>query len=195
MADETQDLNSPSRNQRKEFFVVGIGASAGGISALREFFSNVPADSGMAYVVIMHLSPQHESNLAAVLQNHAAIPVTEVTATIIVEPNHVYVIPPSKYLVMVDGIIRLTEPERPRGGHTSIDLFFRTLAEHYGKDAVAIVLSGTGADGTLGLGAVRGGGRFCYRAGTGHAEYPDMPRNAIGTDLVDIVLPVAEMPG
>jgi two-component system CheB/CheR fusion protein len=191
---KAQGNDTSQQNPRKDFFVVGLGASAGGISALREFFTHVPADSGMAYVVIMHLSPQHESNLSAVLQNHVAIPVTEVTATVKVEPNHVYVIPPTKYLVMVDGVIRLTQPERPRGGHTSIDLFFRTLAQHYGKDAVAIVLSGTGADGTLGLGRVKEEGGFVIAQDPAEAEYSDMPRSAIATDLVDLVLPVAEMP-
>src|ERR1700733_14065093 len=97
------------------FFVVGIGASAGGIKALSDFFSNVPPDSGMAYVVILHLSAQHESNLPALIQSRTSIPVTQVTQTVEVERNHVYVIPPSKYLVMMDGIILLTEPERSRG--------------------------------------------------------------------------------
>ena len=123
--------------------VVGIGASAGGIAALRHFFSRVSADSGLAFVVILHLSPQHESNLAAVLQTHTKIPVTQVNETVRVQPDHVYVIPPNKYLVIEDGNIKLTEPERVRGGHSSIDLFFRTLADAYGKDAVGIVLSGT----------------------------------------------------
>jgi two-component system CheB/CheR fusion protein len=121
------------------FLVVGIGGSAGGITALKEFFSRVTPDSGLVFVVILHLSPQHESNLAAVLQTHTSIPVTQINETVRVQPNQVYVIPPSKYLVIEDGNIKLTEPERMRGGHSSIDLFFRTLADAYGKDAVGIV--------------------------------------------------------
>ena len=116
------------------------------------------------------------------------------TQNVEVERNHVYVIPPSKYLVMMDGVIRLTEPERPRGAHTSIDLFFRTLAKAYGKDAVAILLSGTGADGTLGLGQVKEEGGFVIAQDPDEAEYADMPRSAINTSRVDLVMPVAEMP-
>src|SRR5437899_5081153 len=104
--------------QTDSLFVVGIGASAGGIPSLREFFSHVRDDSGMAYVVVLHLSPQHESNLPEVLQNRTSIPVTQVTEGVKVERNHVYVIPPSKYLMVTDGVIRLTEPERPRGAPT-----------------------------------------------------------------------------
>src|SRR5216684_3238132 len=107
MAEEANGSGTTPHKRRNDFFVVGLGASAGGIGALREFFSHVPADSGMAYVVIIHLSPQHESNLSSVLQNHLAVPVTEVTGAVKVEPNHVYVIPPTKYLVVDDGIIRL----------------------------------------------------------------------------------------
>jgi two-component system CheB/CheR fusion protein len=104
----------------------------------------------MAYVVILHLSAAHESSLPELLQARTSIPVTQVTEPVKVEPNHVYVIPPLKYLVMADGMIRLTDPQRSRGAHTSIDLFFRTLADAHGKDGVAILLSGTGADGTIG---------------------------------------------
>ena len=176
------------------FFVVGIGASAGGIRALSDFFSNVPLDSGMAYVVILHLSAQYESNLPALIQSKTVLPVTQVTQSVQVERNHVYVIPPSKYLVMMEGMIRLTEPERPRGMHTSIDLFFRTLAKAYGKDAVAILLSGTGADGTLGIGQVKEEGGLVIAQDPDEAEYADMPRSAINTSRVDLVMPVAAMP-
>ena len=147
----------------------------------------------MAYVVILHLSPQHESNLAELLQSKSSIPVTQVTESVDVTANHVYVIPPSKYLVMMDGSIKLTEVERSRGAHTSIDLFLRTLAETYGKNAIGILLSGTGADGTLGLGRIKEKGGIVIVQDPGEAEYPDMPRNAIDTGLVDLVLPVAEM--
>lgn len=178
----------------RSFFVVGIGASAGGVAALREFFSHVKADSGMAYVVIQHLSPQHVSNLPALLQNQTAVPVTQVSGAVRVEPNHIYVIPPHKYLIMADGSVRLTEPEMMRGSHTSIDLFFRTLAESYRKDAVAILLSGAGTDGTFGLRQIKEAGGFVIAEDPNEAEYPEMPRSAINSGLVDLVLRVAEMP-
>jgi two-component system CheB/CheR fusion protein len=115
---EANGTGSPLPNQPEQFLVAGIGASAGGIGALREFFSHVGPDSGIAYVVVMHLSPEHASNLSSVLQNQTTAPVTEVTATIRIEPNHIYVIPPNKYLMVEDGVIELTEPERRRGSHT-----------------------------------------------------------------------------
>ena len=191
---EANGTGSPPSDGPKQFLVAGIGASAGGIGALREFFSHVSADSGIAYVVVMHLSPEHASNLSSVLQNQTTVPVTEVTATIRIEPNHIYVIPPNKYLMVEDGVIELTEPERRRGSHTSIDLCFRTLAEAHGKDAVAIVLSGTGADGTLGLSRIKENGGFVIVQDPDEAEYADMPRSAINIGMADIILPVAEIP-
>ena len=192
---ESTDSGALAKEPHQDFFIVGIGASAGGISALRQFFSHVEPDIGIAFVVILHLSPQHESNLPALIQNQTALRVTQVTENVTVEPNHVYVIPPSKYLVMMEGKIRLTEPERPRSGHASIDLFLRTLGDAYGKDAIAILLSGTGADGSLGLGRIKEEGGFVIAQEPEEAEYPDMPRAAIDTGLVDLVLPVSEMPG
>jgi two-component system, chemotaxis family, CheB/CheR fusion protein len=174
-------------------FVVGIGASAGGVLALRQFFSRVVPDCGMAFVVILHMSPQHESNLPALLQSQTNLPVTQVNAAVKVEPNHIYVISPNNYLVIADGHIRLTEPQLLRGGHTSIDLFFRTLADAYGKNAIAVLLSGTGKDGTLGLRRIKEEGGFVIAEDPIEAEYGDMPRNAIDSGLVDLVLPVGEM--
>src|SRR5579875_3189287 len=197
MSDNPQSDSHSQANASAQtgFLVVGIGASAGGITALKQFFSHVEPDSGLAYVVILHLSPQHESNLPALLQTQTKIPVTQVTETVTVQPNHVYVIPPNKYLVIEGGTIKLIQPERLRGGHSSIDLFFRTLADAYGKNAVAIVLSGTGADGTLGLRRVKEQGGFAIAQDPHEAEYDSMPRNAIDTGLVDLILPAAQMPG
>ncbi|MGI8469803.1 MAG: chemotaxis protein CheB [Pyrinomonadaceae bacterium] len=135
----------------KDFLVVGIGASAGGIKALKEFFAAMPPDSGMAFVVILHLSQTHESILAHILQGQTEMKVEQVTKTVKVEPNKVYVIPPAKGLAMVDSHIKLTEPTSVKGKRVPIDLFFRTLADAYGKNGIAVVLSGTGSDGTLGL--------------------------------------------
>lgn len=156
-------------SEKNHFLVVGIGASAGGIKALKQFFGNVAADSGVAYVVILHLSPQYESNLAALLQAETKVPVTQVTEAVTLQPNHVYVIPPAKYLGIEDGHIKLIEPERLHGGHTSIDLFFRALADAYHKDAVGVVLSGTGADGTVGLRRIKEAGGFAI------AQIPPKP--------------------
>jgi two-component system CheB/CheR fusion protein len=135
---------------REGFLMVGLGASAGGYQALKQFFQRMPADCGMAFVVILHLSPQHKSNLAELLQRETDMPVAQVTETVKVEPNHVYVIPPTQHLAMTDGHIRLTEPEQFKGKRVPIDLFFRSLAQAYGPQGVCIILSGSGADGTLG---------------------------------------------
>src|SRR5215472_9140488 len=193
LEEHEKDARSATRHD-SNLFVAGIGASAGGIAPLREFFSKVKEDSGIAYVVVLHLSPQHESNLPALLQSKTTLPVTQVTEPLKVESNHVYVIPPLKYLVMSDGMIELTDPERSRGQHTSIDLFFRTLADAYGKDAAAILMSGTGVDGTIGLGRIKEQGGFVIVQDPSEAEYEDMPRSALDAGVVDLVLPAAEMP-
>ncbi len=177
-----------------DFLVVGIGASAGGIKALKEFFTAMPSDSGMAFVVILHLSDEHESSLAQILQSHTTMAVTQVTETVKVVPNHVYVIPPAKGLAMVDGHIQLTDQTRPKGKRVPIDMFFRTLADTYGEKGIAVVLSGTGSDGTLGLKRVKETGGIGIAQEPSEAEYDGMPRSAIDTGLVDLVLPVAEMP-
>ncbi len=196
---KTVEVNAESQASaalaaKKDFLTVGIGASAGGIRPLKEFFAAMPADSGMAFVVILHLSPEHESQLPAVLQPNTAMPVIQVQATVKLEPNHVYVIPPTKYLAMVDGEIRLIEPETIRGKRVPIDLFFRTLADAHGKNGISIVLSGTGADGASGLKRVKEAGGLCIVQDPAEAEYDGMPRSAMATNLVDLILPVGEMP-
>jgi len=176
------------------FITVGLGASAGGISALKQFFAAMPADSGMAFVVILHLSPRHESNLPAILQSETKMPVTQITEAVKVEPNHVYVIPPNRNLAMTDGLIKLTQSERRSGPRVAIDMFFRTLADARGKNSVCVILSGTGSDGTLGLKQIKEREGFAIAQDPEDAEYDGMPRSAIATNLVDWVLPVAEMP-
>lgn len=189
---ESKDLESPA--EQKDFLPVGIGASAGGIKPLKEFFAAMPDDSGMAFVVILHLSPEHESQLPAVLQTNTKMPVIQVQETVKIEPDHVYVIPPTKHLAMMDGEIRLIEPETIRGKRVPIDLFFRTLADAHGKNGVCVVLSGTGADGAAGLKRVKEAGGFCIVQDPAEAEYDGMPRSAIATNLADLILPVREMP-
>jgi two-component system CheB/CheR fusion protein len=187
----------PSNSGGREtgYLTAGIGASAGGINALQQFFSRVTANSGLAYIVILHLSPQHASNLAAVLQAVVRIPVTQVTDTVKIQPNHVYVNPPTEQMVVEDGCLRLVEFDPLKGGHTSIDKFLRSLAEAYQKDAVSVILSGTGSDGTLGLRRIKEKGGFVIAQDPAEAAYDGMPRSAIATGLVDLILPVAEIPG
>ncbi|MDT5271074.1 MAG: two-component system, chemotaxis family, CheB/CheR fusion protein [Acidobacteriota bacterium] len=176
------------------FMVVALGASAGGIRAFKEFFTHAPERSGMAYVVILHLSPEHESRLAEVLQSSTRMPVTQVTESVKVAPDHVYVIPPNRSLSVVDGSLVLSEVTRVEERRAPVDIFFRTLAETHGSRAACVVLSGTGADGSMGLKRVKENGGLAIVQDPSEAEYPDMPRNSIATGLVDLVLPVAEMP-
>ena len=180
--------------QHGAFPVVGIGGSAGSIPALQSFFKAVPANPGMAFVVILHLSPDYESNLAHILGGATAMPVTQVTQTTPIEVNHVYVIPPSHLLSMHDGHIELVQLQRESGRRVAVDLFFRALAESTGARAICLVLSGTDSDGSIGLKRVKERGGLTMAQQPEDAQYDEMPRNAIDTGMVDWVLPVAEMP-
>jgi two-component system, chemotaxis family, CheB/CheR fusion protein len=178
----------------ENFLVVGLGASAGGVQALRDFFSHVPAHTRMAYVVILHLSPDHDSQLAEVLQNATVLPVTKVKQRVRVEPDHVYVIPPNKSLEIKDGHIEVTDVTSSEVRRAPVDIFFRTLAQSHGPRAVSVVLSGTGANGSMGMKRVKEMGGLCIVQDPREAEYDDMPRHSLATGLVDYVLPVAEIP-
>jgi hypothetical protein len=193
-ASDSISVTAPAKNGDDGFLVVGIGASAGGIAALRQFFEKVAPDSGMAYVVILHLSPEHESNLAEVLQFASKIPVSQVTERVRVTPNHVYVVPPNKSMTMDDGHITLLPLKTIQERRAPVDIFFRTLAESQHSRAVAVVLSGTGANGSMGLKRVKERGGAAFVQNPVEAEFNEMPRNSIATELVDSVLPVAEIP-
>jgi len=196
MKRQSENVRKKAKNERQDndFLLVGLGASAGGIRALKEFFAVMPADSGMAFVVILHLSQEHKSNLAEILQRETAMKVEQVNGTVKVEPNRVYVIPPAKHLELVDGVIKLRAPERSKGLRVPIDRFLRSLADAYGKRAVSIILSGTGTDGTVGMKHVKGKDGFAIVQDPADAEYDGMPRSAIATNIADVVLPIAEMP-
>jgi two-component system CheB/CheR fusion protein len=184
----------PEGDSGLDFPVVGVGASAGGLAAIKTLLEGLPSQPDMAFVVVLHLSPTHESNAAAILQMSTRMPVAQVTGRMKIERDHVYVIPPTHDLSMVDGSLALVDAERPRGRHIVVDLFFRTLAEVHRERAVGIVLSGTGADGSAGIGRLKEHGGIVMAQLPADAEYDGMPSNAIATGKVDIVLPVAEMP-
>lgn len=139
----------------RPFPVVGIGASAGGLEALELFLSNVPLDTGMAFVVIQHLDPTREGIMPELLQRTTALKVSQVRDRTPVEPNRVYVIPPNKDLSILHGVLHLLEPASPRGLRLPIDFFFRSLAQDRQDASIGVILSGMGADGTLGLRAVK----------------------------------------
>ena len=133
------------------FKIVGIGTSAGGLGALRALFSKMPPQPGVPFVVVMHLSPEHKSHLPELLQPHCPMPVQQVNETLKLEPNRIYVIPPNANLDAVDTHLRLSTLEQNRPERAPIDHFFRTLAETSDGQAIGVVLTGTGSDGTLGL--------------------------------------------
>lgn len=199
---ETDNANRPSAPptesdvvpSRIDFPVVGLGASAGGLQALLRFFEHMPQHSGMAFVVILHLSPKHPSSADQVLQRATRMPVLQVTKPVAIEPDHVYVIAPNKHLSMIDGCLALSDLERPRGGHVAIDMFFRTLAEVHRERAIAVVLSGTGSDGAVGITRIKQEGGVTIAQSPDDAEHDGMPQAAIRTGVVDFQLPVAEMP-
>jgi two-component system CheB/CheR fusion protein len=175
--------------------MVGLGGSAGSIQPLLTFFQAMPADSGMAFVVILHLSPDHESTLPAVIQRVTTMPTAQVVDTVRVKPNCIYVISPGKALKAADGQLRVTDLHPERGTRVAVDLFFRSLADTHGSQSAVIVLSGADSDGALGIKRVKELGGLTIAQEPDEAEHSSMPRAAIQTGMVDWVLPVAEMPG
>ncbi|WP_251954786.1 chemotaxis protein CheB [Salinibacter ruber] len=176
------------------FPVVGIGASAGGVGALRRFFRNLPDEVGMAFVVVLHLSPDHESNLAEILRRDTDMPVQEATDECALEPGRIYVIPPRREMWMEGSALRLSA-RSPNHRPNTIDALFDSLAEEHRGRAVGIILSGTGTDGTLGLRAIKARGGIAMVQEPGGAEHEEMPRSALDTGTVDLVAPAGELAG
>jgi two-component system, chemotaxis family, CheB/CheR fusion protein len=175
--------------------VVGIGASAGGLAALKILVSQIPADSGVAWVVVMHLSPTHESHLPELLQPHVGVPVRQVTETTELEPNQIYVVPPGANLNAVDTHLRLSEIEEQAAQRGPVDHFFRTLARTHDGHSVGVILTGTGSDGARGIREVKANGGITLVQDPEEAEYDGMPRSAISTGDVDAVLPLGKIIG
>ncbi len=175
--------------------VVGIGASAGGLEACAKLLDALPADSGMTFILVQHLDPSHKSMMVELLASHTAMTVLQATDGMPVEPDHVYVIPPGTYLAASSGgALRLTPPQARHGARLPFDFLLRSLAEEYGARAACVVLSGTGADGSIGLKAIRERSGLVIAQAPEEAGYDGMPRSAIMTGAVDMVLPVAGIP-
>ncbi len=172
--------------------VVGIGASAGGLDALERFFSTLPVDTGAAFVVIQHLSPDHKSMMDNLLSRYTAMPVRVVEHEMPLAPDAVFLIPPGKHLRLAGDRLLLT-PKAEHGLSLPIDIFFHSLAEQWADGAIAVVLSGTGSDGSRGLAAVNAAGGFVFVQDPANAKFDGMPRSAIGTGLADVVAPAEEL--
>ena len=179
----------------ESFPIVGIGASAGGLEALEVFLQNLPADSGVAVVVVQHLDPTCESLMTELLQRVTLMPVVEVTDRTRVRPNCVYVIPPNKDLSILNGVLHLLVPTLPRGQRLPINAFFRALAADCEERAVGVVLTGMGSDGTQGLLAIKDRAGLTLVQDPATAQHDSMPHSAVQAGVADIVAPVAELPG
>lgn len=173
--------------------VVGIGASAGGLAALRKLFEHIPPESGIAFVVVVHLSPEHKSLLADLLQPCVNFPVQQVTETVPLKANNIYVIPPNANISTVDSHLRLSALEEKRRERAPIDHFFRTMAATHDGHSIGVVLTGTGSDGTLGLREIKAKGGVILVQDPNEAEFDGMPQSAISTGMVDRVLPLEEI--
>ncbi|MGH7029088.1 MAG: chemotaxis protein CheB, partial [Stellaceae bacterium] len=176
--------------------IVGIGASAGGVEALGSFFRAVPADSGMAFVVVTHLAPDHDSLLAEILGRGTQMPVGNARDGEEVQAQHVYVLPASAILTIRDGRLRLRRTGPAERERAPIDVFFSSLAEDRGEHAIGVVLSGGGSDGTLGLKAIKENGGLTVAQGTNATgpRFNDMPASAVAAGFVDLVMPVEDIP-
>jgi two-component system CheB/CheR fusion protein len=183
-----------SEARKNQPLIVALGASAGGLDALDEFFKHMSADSGIAFVVVQHLATDHTSALPELLALCTRMAVEQACDNVEVAANHVYIISPGTTLTIKDCTLQVSTPAEPRGHGMPIDSLFRSLAQDRGENAVCIMLSGTGTDGTLGLHEIKEHGGMAMAQTLECAKYDGILRSAIATGLVDHVLPVEEMP-
>ena len=195
MEEETSERSEPISEPTPELIkptIVAIGASAGGVVALQQFFDSLPDHSGAAFVVVVHLDPERRSELPSILAARTKMPVVQVNQSEKLRADHVYVIPPDRHLEMVDHEISAIQFDEPRGQRAAIDMFFRSVAERLG-DGFAVVLSGAGSDGTIGARAIKEAGGIILAQDPQDAEYSSMPRSVIATGVADFVLPVRDL--
>ena len=185
---------TPGDKHRGTPRIVGLGASAGGLEPLEQFLSHVPVPSGLAYVVVQHLDPTHKAMLAELLQRATSMPVREVTASMRVDADTVYVIPPNTELTVSGGLLRLAEPSEPRGLRLPIDVLFCSLAMELGPRAIGVVLSGMGSDGTYGLQAIKAQGGLTLAQEPQSAQFDSMPKSAVAAGAADVVGLASDLP-
>ena len=201
-ADDQVDLGGGPREQepgvggpRAGHLIVGIGASAGGLTAFQAFFAAMPADTGMAFVLVQHLDPDYDSALAEIIGDSTSMPVTKAVDGTVAAPNTVSVIPPNAILRIENGVLRVAAPETPTARRSSVDTFLVSLAQDQGENAVGIILAGYGSDGTIGISAIKEcGGLTLSEAAFDHHAKMGMPQSAVSGGFVDNILPVEGMP-
>ncbi|GGY74694.1 chemotaxis protein CheB [Marinobacter zhanjiangensis] len=174
--------------------LVGIGASAGGLASLEAFFRNTPCDTGMAFLVVQHLDPTQKALLPELLQRHTEMPVREAQQNMPIHADSVYVIPPNRELRVLDETLKLQQPAQPRGQRLPVNVLFSSLASAQNELAIAVVLSGMGSDGTLGLQAIKAVGGLSVVESPASAQFDAMPKSAIAAGCDDIVAPADELP-
>ena len=179
---------------KRAFPIVGMGGSAGGLEAFEQFFARMPPETGMAFVIVVHLDPHYKGVMPELIQRVTKMPVLQAKDGMRVDPDHIYIIPPNRNLSILHGRLQLMEPVLPRGQRMPIDFFFRTLADDREALAAGVILSGMGTDGTLGLQAIKGKLGVALVQDPSAARYDGMPRSAIATGLVDIVAPAEDLP-
>ena len=185
----------PVKNKPDQFPIVSIGASAGGLEALEQFFKHMPDNTGLAFVVIQHLSPDHKGIMPELLQRITPMKVQQASDNLLVKPNCVYVIPPNKSLSILNGTLQLFDPVESHGLRLPIDIFFRSLAEDKQEKSIGIILSGMGSDGSLGLKAIKERNGLVLVQDPSTAKFDGMPCSAINAVIADIVAPAEELPG
>src|SRR5215469_89697 len=178
----------PEAKPSSPFVVVGVGASAGGLEAFMELLKPLPDEPGMAFVLIPHLDPKHESALTELLARGTGIPVRQVHDGMKVKPDCVYVIPPNRMMTIHKGVLLLAQREHEGGPPMPIDTFLRSLASDCGKNAIGVILSGTASDGTLGVAAIKNEGGITFAQETHSAKYSGMPNSAIASGHIDFIL-------
>ena len=178
----------PTHDDPRPRAVVGIGASAGGLEALEAFFDHLPRDTGLAFVVVQHLSPDFESLMDELLSRHTEIPIHRVTDGMLVEPNAIYLLPPKKEMIISGGRLLSTGKDPTQSLALPIDVLFRSLAQDVGERAVAVVLSGTGSDGSRGIRAVHEAGGLVIVQDPFTAQFDGMPKSALDTGMTDLTL-------
>ncbi len=183
--DNEPSLSAPhlDSSANATFAVVGIGASAGGLVACQKLLDTMPADHGMAFILVQHLDPSHPSLMAELLARHTTMRVHQAGEGMLIVPDTLYAIPPGTYLSVVQGALHLSQPDAPHGARLPFDFLLHSLAEEYSGRAVGMVLSGTGYDGTLGVAAIRQNGGFVIAQQPSEAEYNGMPNSGIALKL------------
>ena len=191
---QAEGKSSPALASQARLPIVGIGASAGGLDALTKLISVLPVDGGMAYIIVQHLDPTYKSLMGDLLGEHTAMPVLQASDGAVIQADHIYVIPAGTYLSVENGALQLSKPTAPHGARMPVDFLFDSMAAESGEAAIAIILSGMGTDGSIGIKAIKGGGGFVIAQDPAESEFDGMPQSAIATKLVDAVLAVAKIP-